>query len=221
MLRHLSIHNYALIDHLDIELDDGLTILTGETGAGKSVMMGAISLLMGERADSKVLANREGKAVVEGVFENVSDSLKDAFVANDLDWNDGQVIVRREISANGRSRAFINDSPVTLPLLTELAGGMVDIHSQHSNRLLSRPEHQLRIIDSLADNSALLYDYKLDFARFVAMRGKIKKMREALERDRETRQLRAFSARTAEPTESASRRTGGCGAYFRHSLRCG
>lgn len=192
MLRHLSIHNYALIDHLDIELDDGLTILTGETGAGKSVMMGAISLLMGERADSKVLANREGKAVVEGVFENVSDSLKDAFVANDLDWNDGQVIVRREISANGRSRAFINDSPVTLPLLTELAGGMVDIHSQHSNRLLSRPEHQLRIIDSLADNSALLYDYKLDFARFVAMRGKIKKMREALERDRETRQLRAF-----------------------------
>lgn len=175
MLRHLSIHNYALIDHLDIELDDGLTILTGETGAGKSVMMGAISLLMGERADSKVLANREGKAVVEGVFENVSDSLKDAFVANDLDWNDGQVIVRREISANGRSRAFINDSPVTLPLLTELAGGMVDIHSQHSNRLLSRPEHQLRIIDSLADNSALLYDYKLDFARFVAMRGKIKR----------------------------------------------
>lgn len=192
MLRHLSIHNYALIDALDIELDEGLTILTGETGAGKSVMMGAISLLTGERADSKVLANREGKAVVEGVFEKVTEGMKEAFDANDLDWNDGQVIVRREISANGRSRAFINDSPVTLPLLAELAGGMVDIHSQHSNRLLSRQEHQLRIIDSMADNSDLLADYRKDFARFASMRVKIRKIREARERNRENRQFRAF-----------------------------
>lgn len=192
MLRHLSIHNYALIDALDIELDEGLTILTGETGAGKSVMMGAISLLTGDRADSKVLANREGKAVVEGVFEKVSEGMKEAFDANDLDWNDGQVIVRREISANGRSRAFINDSPVTLPLLAELAGGMVDIHSQHSNRLLSRQEHQLRIIDSMADNSDLLADYRKDFARFASMRVKIRKIREARERNRENRQFRAF-----------------------------
>lgn len=192
MLRHLSIHNYALIDALDIELDEGLTILTGETGAGKSVMMGAISLLTGDRADSKVLANREGKAVVEGVFEKVTEGMKEAFDANDLDWNDGQVIVRREISANGRSRAFINDSPVTLPLLSELAGGMVDIHSQHSNRLLSRQEHQLRIIDSMADNSDLLADYRKDFARFASMRVKIRKIREARERNRENRQFRAF-----------------------------
>lgn len=192
MLRHLSIHNYALIDALDIELDEGLTILTGETGAGKSVMMGAISLLTGDRADSKVLANREGKAVVEGVFEKVTEGMKEAFDANDLDWNDGQVIVRREISANGRSRAFINDSPVTLPLLAELAGGMVDIHSQHSNRLLSRQEHQLRIIDSMADNSDLLADYRKDFARFASMRVKIRKIREARERNRENRQFRAF-----------------------------
>lgn len=192
MLRHLSIHNYALIDALDIELDEGLTILTGETGAGKSVMMGAISLLTGDRADSKVLANREGKAVVEGVFEKVTEGMKEAFDANDLDWNDGQVIVRREISANGRSRAFINDSPVTLPLLAELAGGMVDIHSQHSNRLLSRQEHQLRIIDSMADDSDLLADYRKDFARFASMRVKIRKIREARERNRENRQFRAF-----------------------------
>ncbi|MBO5444656.1 MAG: DNA repair protein RecN [Muribaculaceae bacterium] len=188
----MSIHNYALIDALDIELDEGLTILTGETGAGKSVMMGAISLLTGDRADSKVLANREGKAVVEGVFEKVTEGMKEAFDANDLDWNDGQVIVRREISANGRSRAFINDSPVTLPLLAELAGGMVDIHSQHSNRLLSRQEHQLRIIDSMADNSDLLADYRKDFARFASMRVKIRKIREARERNRENRQFRAF-----------------------------
>ena len=119
MIRQLSIINYALIDKVELNLNEGLTILTGETGAGKSVMMGAISLLMGERADSKkVLANREGKAVVEGVFDSVALSLRDIFDANELEWNDGQIIVRREISANGRSRAFINDSPVTLPLLS-------------------------------------------------------------------------------------------------------
>ena len=192
MIRQLSIYNYALIDKVELTLSEGLTILTGETGAGKSVMMGAISLLMGERADSKVLANREGKAVIEGVFDSVAVTLKEIFDANDLDWNDGQIIVRREISANGRSRAFINDTPVTLPLLTEVAGGLVDIHSQHSNRLLSRPEYQLSILDSIADNSEMLADYKKDFSRFVVLRNKIKKLREAIARSRESRELRAF-----------------------------
>lgn len=192
MIRQLSIFNYALIDKVELTLSEGLTILTGETGAGKSVMMGAISLLMGERADSKVLANREGKAVVEGVFDSVASTLKDIFEANDLDWNDGQIIVRREISANGRSRAFINDSPVTLPLLSDIAGGLVDIHSQHSNRLLSRPEYQLSIIDSIADNYNLLTDYKKDFSRFVVLRNKIKKLRDSIEKSRESRELRAF-----------------------------
>lgn len=192
MIRQLSIYNYALIDKVELTLSEGLTILTGETGAGKSVMMGAISLLMGERADSKVLANRAGKAVIEGVFDSVAVTLKEIFDANDLDWNDGQIIVRREISANGRSRAFINDTPVTLPLLTEVAGGLVDIHSQHSNRLLSRPEYQLSILDSIADNSEMLADYKKDFSRFVVLRNKIKKLREAIARSRESRELRAF-----------------------------
>lgn len=192
MIRQLSIHNYALIDSLDLEMAEGLTILTGETGAGKSVMMGAISLLMGERADSKVLANREGKAVVEGVFDGVSAQIKDIFDANDLDWNDGQIIVRREISANGRSRAFINDTPVTLPLLVEVAGGLVDIHSQHSNRLLSRPDYQLSIIDAIADNSEMLADYRKDFMRFVGLRNKIRKIRDAFEKSRENREFRAF-----------------------------
>lgn len=192
MIKQLSICNYALIDRVDLTLNEGLTILTGETGAGKSVMMGAISLLMGERADSKVLANREGKAIIEGVFDSVALTLKEIFDSNDLDWNDGQIIVRREISANGRSRAFINDTPVTLPLLTEVAGGMVDIHSQHSNRLLSKPDYQLNIIDSIADNAELLADYKKDFARFAGLRNKIKKLRDSMERSRENRELRAF-----------------------------
>lgn len=192
MIRQLSIHNYALIDSVELNLSEGLTILTGETGAGKSVMMGAISLLMGERADSKVLANRQGKAVVEGVFDSVAPSLKEMIEANDLDWNDGQIIVRREIAANGRSRAFINDSPVTLPLLSEIAGGLVDIHSQHSNRLLSKPEYQLSIIDSIAENSDLLANYRKDFSRFVGLRNRIKRLRDAMERSRESRELRAF-----------------------------
>ncbi len=192
MIRNLSIINYALIDKVELTLRDGLTILTGETGAGKSVMMGAISLLMGERVDSKVLANREGKAVIEGVFDSVASSLKEIFDANDLDWNDGQIIVRREIAANGRSRAFINDTPVTLPLLSEVAGGLVDIHSQHSNRLLSKPDYQLSIIDSIADNAELLADYKNDFSKFVGLRNKIKKLRDSMERNRENRELRAF-----------------------------
>ena len=192
MIRQLSIFNYALIDRVELTLSEGLTILTGETGAGKSVMMGAISLLMGERADSKVLANREGKAVVEGVFDSVAPALKEIFNSNDLDWNDGQIIVRREISANGRSRAFINDSPVTLPLLAEVAGGLVDIHSQHSNRLLSKPEYQLSIIDSIADNSEILADYRKDFSRFAWLRNRIKRLRDAIERSRESRELRAF-----------------------------
>lgn len=192
MIRQLSIRNYALIDSLELSLTDGLTILTGETGAGKSVMMGAISLLMGERADSKVLANREGKAVVEGMFDFVQDSLKDIFDANDLDWNDGQIIIRREISANGRSRAFINDTPVTLPLLSDIAGSLVDIHSQNSNRLLSRQDYQLRIIDSIADNAELLSDYKSDFSKFAGLRIKIKRLREAMEKNRENREFRSF-----------------------------
>lgn len=192
MLRQLSIHNYALIDRLEIELNEGLTILTGETGAGKSVMMGAISLLMGERADLKVLANRVGKAVVEGVFDNVAPSLKTIFGDNDLDWNDGQIIVRREISSSGRSRAFINDTPVTLPLLADIAGGMVDIHSQHANRLISQQDYQLKILDSIADNSELLADYKEDFARFASLHGRLRRLREEIEKNRENSELRAF-----------------------------
>lgn len=192
MLRQLSIQNYALIDRLDIDMNDGLTIITGETGAGKSVLMGAISLLTGERADSKVLANRQGKAVVEGLFDNVAESLRETVEANDLDWNGGQILVRREISANGRSRAFINDTPVTLPLLSEIAGGIVDIHSQHANRLLSQTDHQLKIIDSIADNAALLNSYKEDFARFATLHANIKKIRTDMERQRENAEFRAF-----------------------------
>lgn len=192
MIRQLSIRNYALIDSLDIDMSDGLTILTGETGAGKSVMMGAISLLMGERADTKVLANRTGKAIVEGTFATDSNALRELLESNDLDWNDGQIIVRREISLTGRSRAFVNDSPVTLPMLTEIAGGMVDIHSQNSNRLLSQADYQLKIIDSLADNTDILAAYKDNYTKFANLRRRINGLRDTIEKNRENRELRSF-----------------------------
>lgn len=192
MIERLSITNYALIDALEINFEEGLSIVTGETGAGKSVMLGAIGLVLGGRTDSKVLEGRTGKAVVEATFSNVTSSLEKVFANHDLDWNDGNVIVRREISANGRSRAFVNDTPVTLPVLDEIAGQLVDVHSQHSNRLLSMPSHQLWIIDSMADTSDLLASYRKNFRRFAELRSKIKKIKETAAKNRENREFITF-----------------------------
>ncbi|MBD5284624.1 MAG: DNA repair protein RecN [Bacteroides sp.] len=192
MIERLSIINYALIDSLEINFEEGLSIVTGETGAGKSVMLGAIGLVLGGRTDSKVLEGRTGKAVVEASFSNVSPELEHVFDRHDLDWNDGNVIVRREISANGRSRAFVNDTPVTLPVLDEIAGQLVDVHSQHSNRLLSMPAHQLWIIDSMADSGKLLSAYRKNFRRFAELRTKIKRIKETAAKNRENREFIAF-----------------------------
>lgn len=192
MLERLSITNYALIEQLEINFREGLSIITGETGAGKSVMMGALGLLMGERVDSKVLANRQCKATIEAQFDRVAPEVQSLFAHYDLDWSDGQVIVRREISPSGRSRAFVNDTPVTLPTLADVAQHLVDVHSQNSNRLLSLPSHQLWIVDALADDGDLLSRYKHDFREYVELRSRIRKAREALGRTRENRELISF-----------------------------
>ncbi len=189
MIERLSITNYALIDSLEINFEEGLSIVTGETGAGKSVMLGAIGLLQGERTDSKVLEGRNGKSVIEASFNNVTPGLKSVFERYDLDWNDARVIIRRELSASGRSRAFVNDTPVTLPVLTEIAGQLVDVHSQHSNRLLSMPSHQLWIVDSMGNTGKLLEEYRKNFRRFAELRSKIKKIKELLSAKRETREF--------------------------------
>ena len=151
MLTHLLITNYALIDHLEIDFKKGLTIITGETGAGKSIILGALSLILGERADLKVIRKAENKSVIEASFNiEAYNDMEHFFEQNDIEFFDNECILRREIASNGRSRAFINDTPVTLSVLRELTLRLVDIHSQHSNMLLADALYQLSIIDSVS-----------------------------------------------------------------------
>lgn len=159
MIKELHISNYALIDKLDIGFNDGLTIITGETGAGKSIILGALSLILGERADTKAIRDTSDKTVVEAVFDVGGYHLESFYKDNDIDWDEHECIVRRELSPTGRSRAFINDTPVSLNLLRELTTRLLDIHSQHSNMLLSQSAFQLSILDSIADNAQLLDNY--------------------------------------------------------------
>ncbi|MCM1476922.1 MAG: DNA repair protein RecN [Bacteroides sp.] len=186
MLCSLHISNYALIDSIELHPAKGLNIITGETGGGKSIMLAALSLLLGERADPKSIRNTEAKSVIEAVF-NVSDNakLKAFCLESEIEWDDSQIILRREISPSSRSRAFINDSPVTLNLLRSVGLMLVDIHSQHQNRLLSSPTFQLDIIDTLADNHALLADYENKYSAYKAALHKLKAAKVAILRDRE------------------------------------
>lgn len=166
MIKQLHISNYALIDKLDITFDDGLTIITGETGAGKSIILGAVSLIMGERADSKAIRDTAAKTIVEATFDIASYTLEPFFIDNDIDWDEHECLLRREISPNGRSRAFVNDTPVQLTVLRELSTRLLDIHSQHNNMLLSQSSFQLSILDSIAGNSELLNDYRLAYQEY-------------------------------------------------------
>ncbi|WP_289769334.1 DNA repair protein RecN [Muribaculum intestinale] len=191
MLRSLHISNYALIDTVDITFHNGLNIITGETGAGKSIMLGALSLILGERADLKAVRDSGRKSVIEATFElHDYKRLKEYCVANDIEWDDNVCILRREIAPAGRSRAFINDSPVTLDLLSHVAMLLVDIHSQHNNRLLASPEFQLSIIDTLAGNEQLLADYS---RRFVAYRRALKRLRDTKKIIEQNRQDEDFT----------------------------
>jgi DNA repair protein RecN (Recombination protein N) len=159
MIKQLHISNYALIDKLNIGFDDGLTIITGETGAGKSIILGALSLILGERADTKSIRDTSAKTIVEATFDISGYGLEPFFKENDIDWDEHECLVRRELSPSGRSRAFINDSPVSVNVLRELSTRLLDIHSQHSNMLLLRRAFQLSILDSIAQNSPLLEQY--------------------------------------------------------------
>lgn len=177
MLQSLTISNYALIDRVEIEFLPGLNIITGETGAGKSIMLGALSLILGERADTRVVTDHTTKSVIEATFAiERYPGLKQFFTDNDLEWDETVCILRREISPAGRSRAFINDSPVTLTLLRGVAIQLIDIHSQHQNLLLSRPDYQMRILDNLAGNDVRL---RLHETRFNAFRQAMKKLKAA------------------------------------------
>jgi DNA repair protein RecN (Recombination protein N) len=165
MLHRLSIRNYAIIEKLEIEFCDRMNIITGETGAGKSILLGALSLILGDRADTKVLFDQEEKCVVEADFEIENKDLKSFFTANELDF-DTHTIVRREINQSGKSRAFINDTPVTLNVLKALGERLVNLHSQHETLELTRSGFQLDVVDTLARNGEALHNYKARFTEY-------------------------------------------------------
>jgi DNA repair protein RecN (Recombination protein N) len=181
MLKHLTIKNYALIRHLELEPSTHLNVITGETGAGKSIMLGAIGLLMGNRADMKVLWDEEEKCIIEGIFNIKAYKLKSIFKSEDLDYDD-QTVIRREISPGGKSRAFINDTPVTLEVMRRIGSLLMDIHSQHETLQLGNQFFQLQLIDAYADNQALRDQYQEAWTNFQ----KTKKEFQALSDQAET-----------------------------------
>src|SRR5688572_20869257 len=160
MLKQLSIQNYAIIDSIDIKFPTGMNVVTGETGAGKSIIMGALGLILGERADSTALVNKEKKCIVEGVFkiENKND-VKTFLKVNELDAEE-ELTVRREIAVNGKSRAFINDTPVNLDQLRELSSLLVDLHQQFDSLQLGENDFQREVIDALAGNADVISKYQ-------------------------------------------------------------
>lgn len=179
MLASLSISNFALIDKLGIDFSDGFSIITGETGAGKSILLGALGLVLGKRADLTSLKNKEEKCVIEAHFNIANYNLQPFFESNDLDYEE-ETIIRREILPSGKSRAFINDSPVNLQELQDLSVFLIDIHSQHQTQELSEALFQFQIIDAVAENqeninqySAILNSYKKDKSQLTALNTKL------------------------------------------------
>jgi len=173
MLKRLAISNYALIDNLDISFSKDLNILTGETGAGKSIILGALSLILGQRAEGKYFFNQQKKCVIEGVFEVNEFQLDEFFNDNDLDY-DRETVLRREISSDGKTRAFINDTPVNLTTLKKLGEKLIDVHSQHATLEINDEEFQLLIIDILAENEEILKRYRKAYKTYRKIQAELK-----------------------------------------------
>ena len=182
MLTQLYISNFALIDKLDIQLYPGFSVITGETGAGKSIILGAIALLLGQRADTKVIKPGEKKCVIEAHFNLSQYDFKAYFEDNDIDYDD-ECIIRRELTANGKSRAFVNDQPVALTMLKELGEQLVDVHSQHQNLLLNKHDFQLNVIDIIANNKDLIQQYTLLFNEWKRKVSVYDNLRNQIEKD--------------------------------------
>lgn len=190
MLRNLIIRNYALIEHLDLEFGPGLTIITGETGAGKSIMLGALGLVMGGRADTKVISDGGSKSVVEALFTDVEPELRQLLEEKGIDWIENEqgvseLTVRRELSSSGRSKIFVNDTSITLQTLSLIVPRLIDIHSQHANAKINDPAERLRIIDAMAQNEEIRSEYSSIFGEYVDLRRQIKSRREAIAKSAE------------------------------------
>ncbi len=191
MLRSLSISNYALIRELKISFLPGLTTITGETGAGKSILLGALSLILGQRADTTALLDKDNKCIVEGIFDGTPHGLDQILAMNDLDQGD-QLILRREISPNGKSRAFINDTPVNLQLMSEIGIRLVDIHSQHHNLELNNNAYQLDVIDAFAGLGEERRQYRIQYTSYREMLKEFQSLKEKEEKLRADRDFLSF-----------------------------
>ena len=185
MLLQLYIKNFTLIDELDIELHPGFSVITGETGAGKSIILGAIGLLLGQRADSKTIKQGADRCVIEAHFDLSRYDMKPFFDENDIEYDDNDTIIRRELTAAGKSRAFINDTPVALSMLKELGDQLMDVHSQHQNLLLNKQDFQLSVVDILANDSKELEAYQQRFADYQQKQRELTTLREDIERNRQ------------------------------------
>ena len=180
MIQSLYIRNYVLIDELEMQFSEGFTTITGETGAGKSILMGALSLILGQRVDTAVLKLKDSKCIVEGTFRT-GEYLRPLFESNDIDF-EPLSIIRREISPGGKSRAFVNDTPVNVPVLKELGSRLVDIHSQHQNLQLSEHQYQLDVVDHLAQSGVELAEYRVAYGEFRDADRELTKVREEFNR---------------------------------------
>ena len=177
MITHLSIKNYILIDSLEIPFSEGLTTITGETGAGKSILLGAMDLILGERADKKVLLDKESKCIIEGTFYIKGYNLEDLFTEFDLDYDDHSIF-RRELLPSGKSRAFVNDTPVKLNVLKALGSKLINIHSQFETLTLNRSDFQMTVLDDFAQNQSLLQDYRQAYEAFVRSKSQLNELQE-------------------------------------------
>ncbi len=197
MLKHISIRNFALIERVEVDFSAGFSVITGETGHGKSVFLGAISVLLGQRSDAKSVREGADRCVIEGCFDISDFAMQGWFEENDLDY-DNECIVRREVAATGRSRAFVNDTPVSVAQLKELGARLVDIHSQHQNLLLGDRDFQLRVLDVLAGNKDLLDGYKEQYNSYRSLNAELKRLKEMLESSRRDEEWLRFQLEELE-----------------------
>lgn len=192
MLKQLYIKNFTLIDELNIDFHPGFSVITGETGAGKSIILGAIHLLLGQRADTRQIKEGRNKCIVEAHFDLSNYHLEDFFQKNNIDYDASDCILRREVSSSGKSRAFINDTPVSLTLMRECGELLVDIHSQHQNLLLQKEDFQMSVVDIIADDKPLLSDYKHHYADYLQAVRKYEEQKKIIAQNRDNEEFLRF-----------------------------
>ena len=203
MLKHLYIKNFTLIDELDIELHQGFSVITGETGAGKSIILGAIGLLLGQRADSKAIKSGADKCVIEAHFDLSNYAMEAFFDENEIEFDAADTIIRRELTAAGKSRSFINDTPVSLSMLKEFGEQLVDVHSQHQNLLLQKQDFQLNVVDIIAQDAQQLDTYQQTYSQLLTAKKQLQELKDDIERNRQNLDFLQFQYEELENAKLA------------------